>query len=245
MSTRTDRRSSKPELSSSRRRQRTVKSEAQVQSAVAPDVSEVLEEMPPVPSVKQRAPRTKKPREPERVAEPERERPEASVKVEEQAEPVVQEELSIRDELEVKFNELLSSLDSELNESKSNPHRDVSLKTWRELSRSLRSLMKQSLKVVKHQKKKRQNVNSGFSKQFNISDSLAKFTGWSPSDMKSRNDVTNFLCSYIRENKLKNPEFGSEILPDDRLSSLLGKRDGRLTYATMQKYIGQHLTSSA
>jgi hypothetical protein len=64
-----------------------------------------------------------------------------------------------------------------------------------------------------------------------------EFSG-STDKFKSRIDVTKFLCNYIKDNNLYNPENRREIRPDERLIKLL-KYDpvieNTLTYFFLQE----------
>jgi chromatin remodeling complex protein RSC6 len=84
-------------------------------------------------------------------------------------------------------------------------------------------------------------INSVFNKKFNISNELAKFLGVHPSLMLSRIEITRALCIYIHKSKisidgsrsrkwfylnkvnrdLRNPNNLKNIVPDEKLSSLL------------------------
>jgi len=92
------------------------------------------------------------------------------------------------------------------------------------------------------------NVQSGFQKPVRISDEVAQFTGWSTAEPRARVDVTNFVCEYIKQHNLQSPEDRRVILADSKLQKLLdyqGERDGKLTYATIQKLLARHYTPLA
>src|SRR5690606_19579916 len=46
------------------------------------------------------------------------------------------------------------------------------------------------------------NMKSGFAKPLPISNELSEFTGWDVNEMKSRNDITRYICDYIKNNNL-------------------------------------------
>ena len=101
--------------------------------------------------------------------------------------------------------------------------------------------------VLKFDKTKVANTNSksrsGFQKPVKISEAVALFTGWDVNEPRARVDVTNYICDYIKQNKLQSPQDGRVILADEKLSGLLNyeaERDGRLTYATIQKLLAKH-----
>ncbi len=92
------------------------------------------------------------------------------------------------------------------------------------------------------------NGQSGFSKPVAISDELASFGGWSKGDLKSRTEVNNLLCGYIKSNNLQNPENRSIIVPDKKLQKLLDPKKTLkepLKYTSMQKLIQTHFPKSA
>ena len=61
--------------------------------------------------------------------------------------------------------------------------------------------------------------------QFEISSDLSTFAGWPDGELKSRVDVTRYICNYIKENELQNPENRRFIVPDKKLHTLLGSND--------------------
>jgi chromatin remodeling complex protein RSC6 len=69
---------------------------------------------------------------------------------------------------------------------------------------------------------------------------MADFAGWDPSELKSRVDVTRYLCAYIRENGLQNPDDRRKIVVDNKLKDLLNYGDNEsepLTYPNLQRVI--------
>ena len=88
------------------------------------------------------------------------------------------------------------------------------------------------------------NQNSGFLKPVKISKEMAKFTGWKSSDLKSRVQVTKYICDYIKKHDLQNPEDRREIVPDAKLRKLLDfdpkKSDQPLRYYSLQTYLKPH-----
>jgi len=79
-------------------------------------------------------------------------------------------------------------------------------------------------------------AKGGFSKEFTLSEPLAKVVG---AEKLSRPQVVKQLWHYIKENRLQNPENGKEIFLDDNLKALF---DGdKINMFTMNKCLGQHL----
>jgi upstream activation factor subunit UAF30 len=56
-----------------------------------------------------------------------------------------------------------------------------------------------------------------------------------------RGDVVSKVWDYIKKHELQNPENRREILADDKLEAVFGKK--KVTMIEMNKYLTQHLTS--
>jgi upstream activation factor subunit UAF30 len=56
-----------------------------------------------------------------------------------------------------------------------------------------------------------------------------------------RGDVVSKVWDYIKKHELQNPENRREILADDNLEAVFGKK--KVTMFEMNKYLSQHLTS--
>jgi len=89
------------------------------------------------------------------------------------------------------------------------------------------------------------NQNSGLQKPVNISEQMAKFAGWVPTELHSRVEVTKIICTYIKSNNLQKPENRRIILLDTNLKNLLAYTSDEITYPHIQKYIGIHLIKPA
>lgn len=114
----------------------------------------------------------------------------------------------------------------------------------RSLAKKINSLGKQSVRVLKSKRKRKNgnNQNCGFMKPVAISKELASFAGWKKNELKSRVEVTQHLCDYIRENNLQNPENRREILPDEKISKLFSLTEDStpLTYYGLQTHLSSH-----
>lgn len=88
-------------------------------------------------------------------------------------------------------------------------------------------------------KRKRESHNTGLEKLRPISENMALFADWEYGvTQKSRYDVTNVLCAYIKDNELRDPSNKTIITPDAKLKKLLKLEDDvLLKYPTMQKYL--------
>ena len=89
------------------------------------------------------------------------------------------------------------------------------------------------------------NNSSGFMKPVKISKDMTKFTGWDASELKSRVDVTRYICNYVKEHDLQNPADRRQIVPDKKLRNLLkldkaALKEEPLTYYSLQKKIQPH-----
>lgn len=151
-----------------------------------------------------------------------------------------------RDELETYFDQYIKAVESELEQSRENKNRKVNVRTWRLLLNEIRRLKSVSLRVMKKPKKRSENAQSGFMKPVHISQEMADFAGWNLSELKSRVDVTKYICNYIKEHNLQNPQDRRQILADDKLSKLLkhSSSDTPLTYYLLQKKIQPHFIHS-
>ena len=113
--------------------------------------------------------------------------------------------------------------------------------------KKLKSLKNQSQRIKQHNsstKKTNSNNNSGFLKPVKISADMAKFTGWNAAELKSRVDVTKYLCNYIKEHNLQNPEDKRQIIPDAKLAKLIKydskKENEPLRYYSLQRFLKPH-----
>ena len=67
---------------------------------------------------------------------------------------------------------------------------------------------------------------------------LAAVVGGEP---LARGDVVSRVWDYIRKHELQNPENRREILADDKLEAVFGRK--KVTMFEMNKHLSQHLTS--
>jgi chromatin remodeling complex protein RSC6 len=113
------------------------------------------------------------------------------------------------------------------------------------LRNSLREVKEAKKFLIKYKniqykpKRTRECHSTGLEKLRPISESMALFADLEyGTTQKSRYDVTNILCSYIKENDLRDPDNRTIIIPDNKLKELLQVEDGVvLKYPTMQKYL--------
>lgn len=144
------------------------------------------------------------------------------------------------------FDELVSVIEEEISKLRETQGKSKGVKFLRSLGKRVKTIRGQSLRVMKqkHRSVRKNNTNSGFLKPVQISKEMAKFTGWDPETLRSRVDVTKYICNYIRENNLQNPSDRREIVADSKLSKLLNydakKSSDPLTYYRIQSYIKPH-----
>jgi upstream activation factor subunit UAF30 len=110
----------------------------------------------------------------------------------------------------------------------------------------IKNVKKQCKKILsKQEQKKKNNIKTkphGFAIPSKVSNELCIFMGREPGSLIARTEVTKKLTEYITEHKLQNPEKKIQIIPDLKLSNLLGEeaKDVLLTHFTIQKYMNHH-----
>jgi upstream activation factor subunit UAF30 len=147
------------------------------------------------------------------------------------------------------FDDILTLLEEEVTrrrERSDKKEKSKGVKFLRTLGKKIKTLRNDSARVMKQKPrtKRQTNNSSGFMKPVQISQEMSDFTGWDPDTLRSRVDVTKYICKYIKENDLQNPEDRRQILADKPLARLLKydrKKDGQpLTYYFLQKKIQPH-----
>jgi len=153
-----------------------------------------------------------------------------------------------RDSVIQSFEDLVTSIEGEIDSIRESDIKNKRIKFLRSLNKNIKLLRNQCARLIKAKRnsgiKKSTNNNSGFLKPVRISKEMAKFTGWNAEELRSRVDVTKYLCEYIKENKLQNPDDRRQIMVDPKLSKLLKfdtkKETDPLTYYKLQTYIKDH-----
>lgn len=147
------------------------------------------------------------------------------------------------------FDDLIGVIDEEIARLRESHGKAKGVKFLRSLGKKVKSLRGHSVRVMKQKQKtnRKNNTNSGFLKPVIISKDMAKFTGWNPEELRSRVDVTKYICKYIRDNNLQNPEDRRQILADKKLAKLLeysvDDDEKPLTYYRIQTYMKKHFTN--
>lgn len=118
---------------------------------------------------------------------------------------------------------------------------------FRALEKKANRELKTAQKAGAKRKRKAGNRSpSGFVKPTLISNELAAFLGKDKGTEMARTDVTREINTYIRANKLQDPQNGRKINADSQLSTLLKlKPDDELTYFNLQKYMSPHFQKQA
>ena len=166
--------------------------------------------------------------------------------VEEETKSITARTTPTRESVSETFDNILASIDVEIESIRESGTKTKGIKFLRGLSKNVKVLKTQSLKLIKAKKvtKSKSNSNSGFLKPVSISTDMAKFTGWDPKDLRSRVEVTKYICDYIKEHNLQDPEDRRQIKPDEKLGKLLGYKDNDksqpLRYYSLQTHLKQH-----
>jgi chromatin remodeling complex protein RSC6 len=121
------------------------------------------------------------------------------------------------------------------------------VKFLRTVCSRVKQLKKDAAKVMVTSKKRprrQTTTNGGFLKPHRITPEMAAFAGWGADELKSRVDVTNSICQYVKDNNLYDPSKRKNILPDSKLRDLLQydptvAGNDPLTFFYLQKLIGK------
>lgn len=153
-----------------------------------------------------------------------------------------------RESVEQEFDSLITFIDEEVTRSRDGDKGSgKGSRFLRTVNKRLKALRAHALRISrKNTVVRRNNANSGFSKPVSISKELASFAGWKAGEAKSRVDVTRFICNYIKEKNLQDPNDRRQILVqnDAKLHKLLGNTTRPLTYYTLQKELKPHFSAA-
>lgn len=99
---------------------------------------------------------------------------------------------------------------------------------------------------LEKKKKNRKKNPSGFAKPSKISDKLCEFLNKPHGSEVARTEVTQYLISYIKENKLQNENNKQFIEPDKKLKNLLETTNNEnITYFNIQSHMNKHFLKSS
>ncbi|AUT19084.1 hypothetical protein DSLPV1_113 [Dishui lake phycodnavirus 1] len=92
------------------------------------------------------------------------------------------------------------------------------------------------------EKREKRKVNNGFNKPLKVSAELQKFLGLADGELISRSEVTRRITAYVKDQGLKHPEHGRQIVLDQPLRDLLKVEDPSfpVTYLNIQKFLSKH-----
>lgn len=111
----------------------------------------------------------------------------------------------------------------------------------KDIERSSKKYIKQLERELSKRKPKGNRKPSGFARPSKISDKLCNFMNKPKGSQLARTEVTKYLISYIKTNKLQNEENKRLIVPNNELKTLLGIQDNdELNYFNLQSYMNQH-----
>lgn len=147
-----------------------------------------------------------------------------------------------KESVEKEFNDIIHSLSGHLESLKG--QKGQNLKFLRSLNKQLKTLHSHTSRVLNSKRRTNRSSNtcSGFLKPVSISKEMCKFTGWDPKNQYSRVQVTKYICDYIKNNELQNPEDRRQIQVDKKLKKLLkyDKSSSPLTYYHLQTLLKPH-----
>tara|TARA_B100000508_G_C11453820_1_gene275627 strand:- start:246 stop:752 length:507 start_codon:yes stop_codon:yes gene_type:complete len=110
------------------------------------------------------------------------------------------------------------------------------------LEKGVRKELHQVHKTIKKRKTGNKKP-SGFATPSPISKELCKFMGIESNSEVARTVVTRHIIQYIRDNNLQYPENKRIIIPDKKLSMLLGLENDTqtvVTYFNIQRFMNKH-----
>jgi len=162
--------------------------------------------------------------------------------------PKKKREVPTKDSVMEEFDSTIDFIEKEIENLRNSSAKTKGVKFLRSLRKRFNTLRAHTARVLKKRKpsNRKNNGNSGFLKPVSISSELSKFTGWDPAEKQSRVDVTKYICNYIKEKDLQNPDDRRQIRVNDdpKLKKLLGydssKDEKPLTYYSLQTYMKKH-----
>jgi len=129
------------------------------------------------------------------------------LKPEPEPEPVVIEILDKKslsiDSIFEQVSKLMTIVDMELLRMKGSPTKNTTAgKFLRQFKKQISTVRSNCGKLMKKKPKKTETKRTGgLAKPVEISRDLSTFAGWPDGELKSRVDVTRYICNYIKENE--------------------------------------------
>lgn len=161
------------------------------------------------------------------------------------------------------FDSVVKSLEDELTRQREAKEQNggktpqgAGVKFIRSLAKSVKQLQSDTRRISRKKRQTRSgNSNSGFNKEVEITDEFAKFCGVKPGTQLCRTAGTKKIQEYVKKHELQNPEYRREIIPDAKLTKLLGYNakdevseknpEGKLFYYTVQKLMQKHFKKAS
>lgn len=154
------------------------------------------------------------------------------------------EPLEPKDHILSELSSISTTLHSMAKDLKAKSETTAVSRELQRIAKRVAALKKPVEKLSKPKKIKRAPTGdtkpNGFNIKMHITKDFCTFAGWKESDKYSRTDVTRFLCNYVEQHRLQNPQNGREIVPDEKLRLILqydGSSEPPLTYYYLQKKI--------
>lgn len=115
--------------------------------------------------------------------------------------------------------------------------------------KTMQKSVEKELKYTEKKKKKKTNKPkrepSGFAKPTEISQQLCNFLNKPYGTEMARTEVTKYINEYIKSNNLQQTQDKRKIVPDNKLSQLLGcDKSDEVTYFNLQKWMKPHFSSA-
>lgn len=160
------------------------------------------------------------------------------VDVEKDTPPVEQSSSSLGETVGTQLNGLLDTVSVLMSQLKTV---QGDIKT---LQKNYTKLLKEHDKT-KNKSKRTNRKPSGFAKPSALTPEMTEFLGLDKDVEMPRNEVTKLINKYIVDNDLRDQSDKRKILPDEKLTNLLGW-DGKeqVSYFNLQKYIKQHFVKT-
>lgn len=148
-----------------------------------------------------------------------------------------------RANLQEEFDQLVEVVNAEITNRRESLNTSTSIRFLQSLRNKIQTVGKHAMKIARDKRKVNRNTISGFLKPVAISKDLAVFTGFS--DQACRADVTRFICKYVKEQDLVNPENRRQIFihKDPKLAKLLQwdvTDHSTVRFCDLQKLINHH-----
>lgn len=153
-----------------------------------------------------------------------------------------------RESVLAEFDELVQSLETEITALRDSTDKNKGVKFLKTVAKRVKTIQANTARVMKQkQPSTRKNNNSGFLKPVKLSKEMSAFTGMPADGQHSRVDVTKYICGYIKDHNLQNPQDRRQIIADAKLSKLLSydaKKDEKpLTYYRIQSLLKPHFVA--